>query len=41
VNPWNPVVDVHTYDQWEEEFRDKLVAAGYTLDRGVSHGQNT
>lgn len=32
VNPWNPTVDVHTYAQWEAEFSDKLVAAGYTLD---------
>ena len=37
VNPWNPQVEVHTYAQWEDEFRDKLVAAGYTLDSEVSH----
>ena len=33
VNPWNPQVNVHTYAEWEEEFRDKLVAAGYPLDK--------
>ncbi len=33
VNPWNPEVEVHTYAQWEEEFHDKLVAAGYPLDK--------
>jgi nitrate reductase gamma subunit len=33
VNPWNPQVNVHTYPEWEEEFRDKLVAAGYPLDK--------
>lgn len=33
VNPWNPKVNVHTYPEWEEEFRDKLVAAGYPLDK--------
>jgi nitrate reductase gamma subunit len=33
VNPWNPQVNVHTYAEWEEEFRDKLVAAGYSLDK--------
>jgi nitrate reductase gamma subunit len=33
INPWNPDVDVHTYVEWEEEFRDKLVAAGYPLDK--------
>jgi nitrate reductase gamma subunit len=32
VNPWNPEVEVHTYAQWEEEFRDKLEAAGIPLD---------
>jgi len=33
INPWNPEVKVHTYPEWEEEFRDKLVAAGYPLDK--------
>lgn len=41
VNPWNPQVEVHTYAQWEGEFRDKLVAAGYTIEGGVSHEQDT
>ena len=34
VNPDNPEVEVHTYDEWEDEFRDKLEAAGYALGRG-------
>ena len=33
INPWNPEVDVHTYAEWEEEFHDKLVAAGFPLDK--------
>ncbi|MCU0259253.1 MAG: respiratory nitrate reductase subunit gamma, partial [Solirubrobacteraceae bacterium] len=33
VNPWDRPVDVHTYAQWEEEFHDKIVAAGLPLDR--------
>ena len=33
INPWNPEVDVHTYAEWEEEFHDKLVAAGIPLDK--------
>ena len=33
VNPMNPEVEVHTYQQWEDEFRDKLKAAGFTLER--------
>ena len=33
INPWNPEVKVHTYEEWEEEFHDKLVAAGLPLDK--------
>jgi nitrate reductase gamma subunit len=33
VNPWNPPIIGHTYAEWEEEFHDKLVAAGYPLDK--------
>lgn len=36
VNPWNPsyeVIKPHTYDEWEDEFRDKLKASGYPLER--------
>lgn len=31
INPWNPVVPVHTYEEWEEEFKDKLESAGYEV----------
>jgi nitrate reductase gamma subunit len=34
VNPINPEVEVHTYAQWEEEFKDKMEAAEIPLDRG-------
>jgi nitrate reductase gamma subunit len=33
VNPWNYPVKVHTYEEWEEEFRDKIKAAGLPLER--------
>ena len=33
INPWNPPVDVHTYEQWEDEFRDKMRAAGLPLEK--------
>jgi nitrate reductase gamma subunit len=33
VNPWNSPVKVHTYAEWEEEFRDKIVAAGLPLEK--------
>jgi nitrate reductase gamma subunit len=32
INPWNPPIVGHTYAEWEEEFHDKLVAAGYPLE---------
>ena len=28
VNPWNYPVKVHTYDEYEDEFREKMVEAG-------------
>ena len=33
VNPWNAPVKVHTYEEWEEEFKDKIKAAGLPLER--------
>ncbi len=33
VNPWDYPVKVHTYAEWEEEFHDKIKAAGLPLDR--------
>lgn len=33
VNPWNYPVKVHTYEEWEDEFRDKLKAAGLPVER--------
>jgi len=33
VNPWDYPVKVHTYEEWEAEFRDKIVAAGLPLDK--------
>jgi nitrate reductase gamma subunit len=33
VNPWDYPVAVHTYEEWEAEFHDKIAAAGLPLDR--------
>ncbi len=33
INPWNYPVKVHTYEEWEDEFRDKIKAAGLPLDK--------
>jgi nitrate reductase gamma subunit len=32
VNPWNYPVKVHTYEEWEDEFHDKMEAAGLPLE---------
>ncbi len=33
VNPWDYPVNVHTYEEWEAEFHDKMAAAGLPLER--------
>ncbi len=33
VNPWNYPVKVHTYDEYEEEFRDKMIEAGLPVEK--------
>lgn len=33
VNPWNYPVKVHTYEEYEEEFRDKMVEAGLPVEK--------
>jgi len=33
VNPWNPKPPVHTYQEYEDEFRDKMVQAGLPVEK--------
>jgi len=33
LNPWNYPVKVHTYEEYEDEFRDVMKAAGLPLDK--------
>lgn len=33
VNPWDYPVEVHTYDEYEEDFRDKMIAAGLPVEK--------
>jgi nitrate reductase gamma subunit len=33
VNPWNYPVPVHTYAEYEDEFRDKMVEAGLPVEK--------
>jgi len=36
VNPWNGPVPVHTYEEYEHEFRDRMRAAGLPLDKDAA-----
>lgn len=33
INPWNYPVKVHTYDEYEEEFRDKMIEVGLPVEK--------
>ncbi|GAB4387509.1 MAG: sulfate reduction electron transfer complex DsrMKJOP subunit DsrM [Thermodesulfovibrionales bacterium] len=33
VNPWNRPVKVHTYEEYEEEFRDKMKSVGLPVEK--------
>lgn len=34
INPWNPVVKYHTYEAYEDEFREKMIGVGLPVDKG-------
>lgn len=33
INPWNPIVAVHTYEEYEDEFREKMKSAGIPVEK--------
>jgi len=33
VNPWNYPVKIHTYDKYEDEFREKMIEAGLPVEK--------
>ena len=33
INPWNYPVPIHTYEEYEDEFRDKMIEAGLPVDK--------
>lgn len=33
INPWNYPVEVHTYEEYEDEFREKMKAAGLPVEK--------
>lgn len=40
VNPWNRPVRVHTYEEYEDEFRDKMEDSGLPLEKSNSLERN-
>jgi hypothetical protein len=35
INPWNYPVKVHTYQEYEDEFREKMIDAGLPVEKGA------
>jgi nitrate reductase gamma subunit len=33
INPWNPTVKVHTYEEYEDDFREKMIEAGLPVEK--------
>ncbi len=33
INPWNPKVKVHTYAEYEDDFREKMIEAGLPVEK--------
>ena len=33
INPWNYPVPVHTYEEYEDEFREKMVEMGIPVEK--------
>jgi len=36
INPWNYPVEVHTYEQYEDEFREKMIDAGLPVEKEMA-----
>jgi nitrate reductase gamma subunit len=35
INPWNYPVAVHTYEEYEDEFREKMIEAGLPVEKEI------
>ena len=33
INPWNPAVKYHTYEAYEDDFRERMIEAGLPVDK--------
>ncbi|MBL6978403.1 MAG: sulfate reduction electron transfer complex DsrMKJOP subunit DsrM [Desulfobacteraceae bacterium] len=41
VNPWSYPVETHTYEEYEDEFRDKMIEAGLPVEKGAESTAET
>ena len=41
VNPWNYPVKTHTYDEYEDEFREHMIEAGLPVEKGAESTAET
>ena len=41
VNPWNYLVKTHTYEEYEDEFRDLMIEAGLPVEKGADSTAET
>ena len=41
VNPWSYPVKTHTYEEYEDEFRDKMIEAGLPVEKGAESTAET
>ncbi|NVM21278.1 MAG: sulfate reduction electron transfer complex DsrMKJOP subunit DsrM [Desulfobacterales bacterium] len=40
INPWNPKVKIHTYEEYEDDFREKMIGAGLPVEKKVAPTEN-
>ena len=41
INPWNYPVKVHTYEEYEDEFREKMIGAGLPVVKEATSAEET
>jgi len=41
INPWNYPVKTHTYEEYEDEFREHMIEAGMPVEKGAESTEET
>ena len=41
INPWNYPVETHTYEEYEDEFREHMIEAGLPVEKGAETTEET